>query len=119
MSIEDDIYTRLSGIAGGRVAPVVSDQGTPLPRVTYTFVSAAPEVALNGANKLHNATVQLDCWDSTMAGARALLRSVQAAMTPDGADFRVGDVRHNPEQWEADTGIYRASADFSLWYTEA
>jgi hypothetical protein len=107
------IKARLTGIAGGRVYPVILPQDPTLPAVTYQQIAHAD------ANvTLRTAYAQVDCWASSYAEVRAIASQVAGAMhlfRGTAANTTVS-IRHTTETdlFEPDTKLYRISQDYTL-----
>ena len=104
--------------ASARIYPLLMPQGGALPAVTYQRIST-PRIdtaSLLGNNARVRCRMQVDCWASTFAQAKALADAVRAAMTASSTFTALAvDERHT---YEDDTRIYRASADYSCWYLD-
>ena len=115
MSAEATLYTLLSGLVAGRVFPDVAPEGAALPRGVFQQVGGQAMTYLEGAlPDKENARMQVVCWAAARLAAINLAKQVEAAIvaattiqaTPLGA--RVSD-------YEADTQLYGARQDFSIW----
>lgn len=115
MNVEIALYDRLSSLADGRVYPTIMPHGATVPTIIYTMISADRMRSLAGATALINAVIQVDAWDRTYGGAKALAAQIRAALDPYGADMRVGGISENADFFESETGLYRSSADYSIW----
>lgn len=117
-------YALLSGVASGRVYPVIRPQSGTLPAVVTTLLSIVPDGVLDqsaGPN-LYRARVQADCYDSTYSGMKDLVDAVRAAahlksgycagylVVSSVMDVVAGD------DVDLDTGIYSQAVDFLITY---
>lgn len=121
--LEPSIFSALtadatvSGLVGTRVYPLVLPQKAGLPAVSYLRVSGRQEMSLSGLSGLEAPRIQIDCWATTYAGAKALAAAVRAAMLSATA-FKVGSVSDR-DLYEDDTNVFRVSIDFSVWHRTA
>lgn len=114
MALEADIVSALTGSPGigAPVYPIVRDEGTGLPAVTYSRVSNVPTTSLSGESNLDSVRLQFDCWATTYAAARTLAAAVRAAFqTSDFKAVLISDF----DDYEPDTRTYRASLDMRFW----
>ena len=86
MSLESELLTLLAAdsavvaLAGTRLRYEWLDQNTTLPAVTLMQVSLFPEYALNLANPLNRARIQVDCWARDFESAADLGAAVIAVL---------------------------------------
>lgn len=115
MSAEPILVSLLSPLVSGRVYLDVAQSGAALPRIVMQQVGGQAMTYLEGAlPDKENARMQVVCWAATRLAAINLAKQVEAAIvaattiqaTPLGA--RVSD-------YEADTQLYGARQDFSVW----
>lgn len=114
----------LSGVASGRVYPVIRPQAGTLPAVVTNLISLSPDARLTqtvGAN-LYRARVQADCFDTTYAGLKATVDAVRAAVHLKSGTYAgkavVSSVIDSvlADDVDLDTGIYSQSVDFLLTF---
>ena len=79
MSLETDVVAALSGVASGRVYPIVAPEKAPKPFVVYKARSL-PISDLSGAILAHTLDVTFECWGETNASALTTAGAVQAAI---------------------------------------
>ncbi len=106
---EADIYQRLSALAEGNVFPYVAPLGTVAPWVIYLLPSSVSEDVFCGQAETAS-TVQVDAWASSIDDARELRNQVKAAL---GDLHPVGLNEIN--DYEPDTGLYRATLEIQIW----
>lgn len=117
--IEDAMYahlstsTALTALVSIRIYPVMMPEDPTLPAVTFQRISNNPQWSMSGPCGMDNPTVQVDCWATSYAGAKALGDTLRAAMA-SAASYKSVQVA-DQDIYEADTEIYRASMDFSCW----
>jgi hypothetical protein len=111
--IQQDIFTALSGVAGGRVFPNIAPNNVQKPYVVYARVSSAPENTLADGAPLGNTRLQVDCFDTTYAAAVALAEAIKAAMKSSA-------ITHilllEQDHFEPDASLHRVILDFSIWH---
>lgn len=107
--IEAQLYAALSALAGGRVFPLVAPHGTANPYLVYSVPSHGSDDALAGMGA-RRAAVQLDAYAGSLAAAKALVADALAALDP----FDPGELMELQE-YEPDTGLYRATAEVAIW----
>jgi len=136
MSIEAEIFTRLSGFAGllalvgSRIYPVELPQNVEMPAVNYQRVSAPRVSAMGVDTGIVLARFQFDCWsgehadgtmgtfDETRAVAKQVRLALQRWRNTSGTivqdSFIVGDI----DVPEPEPGTYHAALDFKIIYEE-
>ncbi len=84
MSVESEIYTRLSTYAGltalvvAKIYPLQLPQDIELPALTYFKVSDVPEHAMGADANIKTTRIQVSCWAETYGEAKALELQVKA-----------------------------------------
>jgi len=79
---------------------------------TYQRVTGRRHGTLNSGLGAPRASFQIDCWSTVKGQAVELAEAFKAAL-PDL--LKVGDITDNPDDFETDTGLHRASFDVVLW----
>jgi len=94
------------------VYPLQMSQPLVLPAVVYQRVANAPQNGVDGYHNLEQVRVQVDCWDKTYLGAKALAAAVRVAMmtTPLYGLFLM-----DLDGYDNETKLYRVTQDFSIW----
>lgn len=80
MSFQSDLYTALSGVAGGRVYPQTAPQETPLPLVVWRILNKTPNLRLGGPDGLTQYAVEFQCWADDHVEALDLADQVAVAL---------------------------------------
>ena len=111
--IQQDLFTALSGVAGGRVFPNIAPGNVQKPYVVYARVSSAPENTLADGASVENTRLQVDCFDTTYAAAVALAEVVKAAMKSSAITHLV---LLEQDQFEPEANAHRVILDFSIWH---
>ena len=110
--IQQDIFTALSTLAGGRVFPNIAPNNVQKPYVVYARVSSAPENTLADGAPIENTRLQVDCFDTTYAAAVVLAETVKAAIKSSA-------ITHvlllEQDQFEPEALLHRVILDFSIW----
>jgi hypothetical protein len=109
----------ISALAGDRVSAFDHPQGKGVPYVTAVTISGAEGLTLKGRDGLTDARAQIDCYDRTRAGAKALARAVITALHGHrGARFRLVSHLGTRDSREGGTNeaerLYRVSLDFGI-----
>lgn len=102
-------------------------QGSPLPAVVLTLVSAPDDLTLNGPSGFVGARVQVDCWADSYLAARDVGDALRAAAagiagTRDGWRFDSAPVAGAADGHEVvDGGLikFRRRVDLTLWHAKA
>jgi hypothetical protein len=124
MSLSTDLKWFLTDASWGNVARVYPagrlPQGVTLPALTYQRISTPPEYSHDGLSKLIHPRYQLDCWAETQLEAEALAASVITAMGKWHQVFgQPAQLMDQRDGLDSETGLYRQSLDFAVWYVEA
>ena len=135
MSVGKAIYARLvahagtTALVGTRVYPLRLPQGPTYPAIRYQVISAPREHAMGADTGTVHARVQVDCWATTYAGAKALAAQVILALSRWGGTSGGVVVEHvflenEIDRFEPDPliggadGADRVLLDFMAHYTE-
>ncbi len=111
MSIEQDFYTAISGVAGGRIYPNVARQDTDYPCVVYQRTSTARWNSVDGDQMRVRARVQCSCWSQSYAGAKTLAGEVKAAVR---ASTLVATTDSELDDYEDGERLFRVIVDFQI-----
>lgn len=129
--VEERIIAKLLAASGvtalvsTRVYPVARPQGSTLPAVTLQRIDGAPLLTDEGDSGLENPRIQLDCWGTTYASAKAAARAVIAALnafdgTLTGVNIPLIELeaeRDMPRESGTNVNeyLFRTSLDFLVW----
>src|SRR5882672_7097142 len=110
--IEVSVYTKLQ-TACPRVYPCTLPKNPTFPSITYQVVSESPIMRLSGGPSLASRKrFQMDAWDKTYEGAKALASSAVAALSD-------GTLRAEPlvsfDTYEAEEQLFRVTLDWTIW----
>jgi hypothetical protein len=111
--IEQTLAALLGPLVSMRVYPLVAPDSPVTPYIVYQNIANSPENTLADGVPINNTRMQIDVYDKTYAGVKALAASVVAAMA--GASFtNVPGI--NQDLYEADVRLYRVLMENSIWY---
>lgn len=120
-----DIFLRATLKAALPTVPVdwgMTAQGITPPRIVLTRISGGPDYTMSGASGLSRARVQVDCYDLTAGGAKALAGSVRTALSGLRSGVINGafldQVRDLPPETSGADLLARVSLDFIIHYQE-
>lgn len=125
MSFEADFYAHLVGgsavtaIVGEHIWPMVRQERSEPPAVTYQVVALTPSNDLdNSDGSLIQYRVQVDAWARKFDDAVALAEAIRARLQTSASSFSALLIPGGGgDAYESDPKIYRRSMDFSCWYT--
>lgn len=116
----------VGAVVARRVTPVRRDQGGLLPALVLHRVGGSHDYHLGGASGLVASRVQIDCWGSTYASAKAAAAATKAAL--NGARWVANPVRVDAVLIEGERddtfdeggkALYRTSLDFMVHHAIA
>ena len=129
MSIESDIITALSGVAGGRVYPVgevpenlLANTATQKTFVAYRRLSYDPVMTLAGPEGDARSQMLFECWGGKTASTSAkqsalsLAASVRAAINAAAGLTRKYEVQVSGEDFEPETLEVMEPVLFDFWH---
>jgi len=79
---------------------------------TYQRVTGRLHGSLNSGFGAERATFQIDVWGDSKGKARGLADTLKAALP---GLLKVGELSDNPDDYEEDTKLHRASFDVVIW----
>lgn len=121
MTIETDIFTRLSAfpgliaLVGAREYPVRLPQNPTLPAITMHKISNVREQTHSGDSALQHPRYQFSCWAETYGAAWAVAEQVRLALqglTSAG----VGIYDNGNDMYDPETGWYHVAIDITIWH---
>ena len=111
MSLDTDLLAAMKTVEARSYAfPAATPQ--PAKYATYQRVSGRRHATLNSGLGAPRATYQIDCWSTVKGQAVELADRFKDAL-PDL--LKVGDITDNPDDYEKDTQLHRASFDVTIW----
>lgn len=122
MTIAEDVFAALTSGSPMRVYVDVLPPMVVYPALCYSIIAGEDDMDLRGLSGSSRYFVQVDAWATTRLGADSLMAAAQQLMM-SATTFQVGSVNVSGgtyiggagvEQYEADTGLYRASKEFSI-----
>ena len=101
-------------------------QGSALPCLVLTVVSAIPAYEYTGAAPITENRVQIDAYGATYASVKALSRLVRARLggirvLQSGVRLRAFKVSERDDRGEAQSAgvaVFRCSTDYQVWHDE-
>lgn len=110
MSLDTDLLAAMrTSLAASYKFPALNP---PALYATYQRVTGRKHGTLNSGLGAPRATFQIDVWSKNFGQAREAAEALKAAL-PDL--MKVGDITDNPDDYEKDTQLHRASFDVALW----
>ena len=100
-------------VADGRVFPNIAPNNAQTPYVVYARISSAPETTRDNGAPIDNVRLQLDCFDTTYAGAVAVAEAVKAALAASAITHLL---LLEQDQFEPEALLHRVILDFSIWH---
>lgn len=108
--IQAEIYRAIEPLADGRVFALVAPQGTARPYLVHSLPTRTGDDTMAGIGA-RRARLQLDAYAESQLEADELL---------EAAIFELGPLFPSEltqlQDYEHDTGLYRATAELTLWY---
>ena len=114
MTIETSIYAALSGLASGKVYPLVAPEKVVAPYIVYSRISSTPENTLDGGSTIVLVRIQVDTYANTYSACKNLAESVRVAM--EGGVVK-STMQTDQDLFEPDLKVYRISQDYYVWQT--
>lgn len=112
MTLEEQLFSLLSPLASGGCWPLIAAQGTAAPYITYQSVISTTNNTLRGASDTQNTRMQIKAYASTYVAAKALGKSIDAALA--GAAFT--NIKLTDQMLpEPDVKLFCAMLDYSIW----
>lgn len=103
----------VSSIVTDRITPLIRVQDLPLPAVTLSRVSVVPINLMDRPDGTDDNRVQVDSWDQTYAGVRALASACRSAL--ERAGYPMMSEMDNFDASAELSGYYRVTQEFSMW----
>jgi len=127
--LETAIYTRLAAYEGltalisTRIYPMILPQNPTYPAVTYQRTDGVRESGMTTEHGMAHPGIQIDSWDKTYAGAKAVATQVRGALqrwSSEAADPIVLDcfLESDGDNYEPDTGAYHVQQSWTIWHRE-
>jgi hypothetical protein len=116
----------IAGIVGARIYPLRVPQDADMPAITYQKISGRWHVQMSGPHNMSEERFQINCWETTYAGVKALADAVRAALNGYDSTINVVEVHIITLENETDlvveipdirsTRRYSRALDFLAWY---
>ena len=123
MSVESDLYTRLStygnliALVSLKIYPLTLPQDIELPALTYFKVSDIPEHAMGSDADIKTVRMQVSCWADTYKVVKAIEVQVKAALSR----YRSGNIQDcfldgSLDLYDSEVDIFHVPIDFLVFY---
>lgn len=113
MSIKSAVYAAINGAVPA--FPVVAPQGTKPPYLRYSGIGGRDEPTYAGDGMgATSGTIQIDSFALSYADAVRNLAAARAALYASPR-MTVGEIVDLPDDYEADTKLYKASMQVEAW----
>lgn len=110
MSLDTDLLAAMrSSLAASYKFPALNP---PALYATYQRVTGRKHATLNSGLGAPRATYQIDLWCKNFGQAREAAEAMKLALPNT---LKVGDITDNPDDYETDTMLHRASFDVTIW----
>ena len=111
MSAETDLLAAMKTVESKSYAfPAAQPQTAKY--ATYQRVSGRRHGTLNSGLGAPRATFQIDCWSKLKSEVAVMAEAMKDALPEH---LKVGDITDNPDDYETDTELHRASFDVTIW----
>lgn len=128
--IEEGLYTLLSGtvaiaaLVSTRIYAVVAPQNPTTPFLVVTKISDVPEYVMGSESGITTARIQIDAYDTTYSGARALSEAVRQALShysgaPYGVTVDIILKESDTALWEDEVKLHRILNDYMVSYRQS
>jgi hypothetical protein len=128
MAIETAIVTELSAVTGlsGKVFPIVAQQNTVVPYVTYKLVDSERKRILTSPSGLVEAPYQIDVFHSSYSALKLLTDAIIAELKTweqtnlgiTGEYVQAIEISEGIETFDDETNLYQGTIDIHLSYNE-
>ena len=132
MTVEDHLYTRLTGygglttLVGTRIYPQTPNHNTTLPYIVFHRVSTLRHSAFSADIANVDSRVQFDIWSNTYDGTSGVIaigNQLRAALqrysgTSDGTEIETIFVDGEFDEYDPATERHRRTMDFMVHYKE-
>jgi len=131
VSVESEVFSRLSGYAGltsilggldphghVKIYPLVIEQDTVLPAITYFKVSDVPEHAMGADASIKTVRIQVSCWAEIYGVVKSLEVQVKAALSR----YRGGNILdcfwdNSTDLSDLEEDVFHVANDFIVFYS--
>lgn len=112
MNVETIVYSALSGLANGKVYPLVAPEKVTGSFIVYTRIASTPQNHLNGSATLDQVRIQVDTYASTYSACKALAVQVRSNLESSSCKALL---QTEQDFFEPDLKLYRISQDYYCW----
>lgn len=116
-------HSGVSALVGTRVWYSALPQDPTLPAITVQEITGVPEPVMGNDTGHVRGMIQVDAWDATRNGCKALGEQVRDALqrhagTHDSSVLTFVGMNSLGVRYESEGRNWRHSQDFELWWTE-
>ena len=117
--------TSVASLVGSRIYPLRLPEGYALPALVYQVVASTEDAAHDAPAGIVSVRLQLDAWGSRYGDVKAVRAAVRQALLGHCgamgglAYVAVPAVELELDLFEEETGLYRASMEYRVWYRVA
>jgi hypothetical protein len=112
MTIQSDIVTALSSVAGGRIFPQIADENAAYPLVNYRVSNKEPITTIDGITHATKYTVIFECWGKSYQSALDTAASVRSAIQASSLNFYTIDEPDDDYDVQTDSYLERVFFGF-------
>lgn len=110
-------------LVADRIYPDIAPTKTLLPYVTFQRISTPRIRDLKGLSGLAYPRFQIDAWATSRLSAKEVIDAVRAAFdgqsgNTSGIAVKAVSIQDEAADIDAESGLYRARADFYIWHNE-
>lgn len=116
MSLQSDLVSALSSVAGGKVYPQFVPADVTLPFIVYSIISKDPLETLSGGTVQINSTVEFDCYADDYTSALSLAQDVKTAIDAD-ANLVSYETSSPGENYEPAVDVFMEPVFYGFWHT--
>lgn len=130
--IEQALKTLVTGGSPNAVAALIGTrfyidklpQGPTMPALVFSLLTGSNIRSTDGPSALANPTFQFDCWAANPSDRAALFKALRQLLdcfagTSEGVAIQGIFLVRYRDLYDNETGLYRRSADFSIWHGES
>lgn len=115
MSLQSDLITALSAVAGGRVYPQFAPADAVFPLVIYRVLNKDPLITLSGGTIETNSIVAFESYADTYSQALSTSAAVESAIAASGLTHY--ETTAPGEEYEQAIDAYMEPVFYGFWHT--
>lgn len=116
MTVEADLFSRLTSLVSGRIYPAEAPFGAATPYIIYTQRGGDSVTFMEstvGSKK--NALIELTAWSTTYAEVTELMRDIEDSLVTS-TTLRAMPTGALWATYDAETKLYGTLQEFSIWF---